>query len=170
MITERLKILPTCITDADEICELRNDLTTVLWLTDPTLYSVDQVRSWILNMPSSSARWTVRLKDTNEFVGLFRLDHIDKLNKSIQVGLDIASPHRRKGYAEETYTAVLDYLDKYLGMYLFYLYVASGNDSALSLYNKLGFKESGRLPEAILRNGKRYDYIIMFKHPTRNVS
>ena len=164
MNTERLSIMPASLDDAKEVYELRNDLSTVLYLTDPILYSIDLVRHWLQNLPKNSARLILRDIGTNEFIGLFRLDAIDIINRSVQVGLDISQKHRRKGYAQDAYKAVLKYLKDYLSMEVFYMYVVSENIGAIHLYEKLGFKETGRLPGAILRNSTRYDYIIMFRN------
>ena len=43
------------------------------------------------------------------------------------------------------------------------LEVYSTNKRAIHLYEKMGFKESGRIPKGIFRNGKYIDEVIMIK-------
>jgi RimJ/RimL family protein N-acetyltransferase len=42
-----------------------------------------------------------------------------------------------------------------------YLKVLETNEKAYSLYKKLGYKENGRIPQQIFRNGSYHDYIHM---------
>ncbi|MCF6296421.1 MAG: GNAT family N-acetyltransferase [Flavobacteriaceae bacterium] len=48
-----------------------------------------------------------------------------------------------------------------MNMNMVYLKVASFNPNAKKLYLKIGFQETGRLPQFYYRHGKYWDYIIM---------
>lgn len=43
------------------------------------------------------------------------------------------------------------------------LEVYSTNKRAIHVYEKLGFKETGRIPKGLFRNGKYIDQVVMVK-------
>ena len=50
-----------------------------------------------------------------------------------------------------------------MGLKMLTLGVFSSNDRAMHVYNKVGFKETGRFPKEICKDGKYIDHIIMAK-------
>jgi RimJ/RimL family protein N-acetyltransferase len=94
-------------------------------------------------------------------VGLVRTSNYDNQNRSIMVGADIAPQFRRQGYGTKLYTLLLDYYFNHLNMHRLWLAVLEFNVSAIGLYRKVGFQFEGRWREAVFRNGKYNDYILM---------
>ena len=52
---------------------------------------------------------------------------------------------------------------KKIGCRTVYLSVFSSNERAIHVYEKIGFKETGRKPDKIFKNGRYVDEIIMTK-------
>jgi RimJ/RimL family protein N-acetyltransferase len=148
--------------DLDRIRRLRNDVSTWVQLGDPAWVSPAAQEAWFASM-SSAGRWVyvaeVSGQDQN-FLGIVRLDEWDKINQSIRVGADVVPEMRRRGYGRAIYRALKDYCFNSLNCHRVWLCVLATNP-AKSLYEKEGFKEEGRLREAIFRYGKRVDYVVM---------
>lgn len=102
-------------------------------------------------------------KDCNfiERLGYIRMTNIDYKNNSVCVGGDIDMDERGKGYGKEMYKLIFDLVFDQMNMNCVYLYVLGTNERAMNLYKKMGFKESGRLRQAVWKNGKYLDYIYM---------
>jgi len=142
---------------------LHNENSTLFQLSDPDYVSEIQQEEWFKGLSNSkkSKRFVIRFLDNNNFVGVFRVDMIDFVNKSACVGLDIVKPHRGKGYSKEIYSYFFDYYFNQLGFNRIYLATLLTNKVARGLYLKLGFVEEGRYRQAIYRSGKYRDLIWM---------
>lgn len=141
----------------------RNDPDTWKYLTDITMLNNQSQQDWLRRlMPNQRKKCFILFKKaTQESIGFIRMDEIDYINRSIQIGADIHSDHRGKGYATTTYELLLKYCFDYLNMNRIWLMVLDYNTRAKHVYEKVGFKEEGRMREAIYRENKYHDYIIM---------
>jgi len=140
---------------------LHNDPAVLRMLTNPKPVSAAQQEIWFENLQSSnvSARWIVECKNTK--IGVIRIDDIDLLNKSVRIGLDIHESFRGKGHAKKIYKLIFEYWFEKKNMNRLWLMVAEFNTIAYNLYKKLDFIEEGRAKQALLRDGKYHDYIMM---------
>jgi putative acetyltransferase len=79
-------------------------------------------------------------------------------------GISILSEARGMGLGHELTQMCIDHASSYLeGIKLITLTAFSDNDRALSLYEKYGFKEVGRVPNAYFRKNQYSDQVIMAK-------
>ena len=142
---------------------LHNDASTLLQLTNVEHVSEAQQEAWFHAMSTSktSRRYTVHEAESGAFVGLFRVDHMDLINKSVCVGLDIVPEMRGRGYAKEIFRYFLDYYFMSMGMNRIYLAVLETNTIGRNLYRGLGFVEESVHREAIFRNGGYINLIWM---------
>lgn len=161
--TDRLLIRILERDDIEPARLLHNEHSTLLMLTDVEHVSQAQQESWFqsVSLSRSSRRYAVREKVSNDFVGVFRVDHLDFKNRSVMVGLDIVPRHRGKGFAPEVYQWFLAYFFQQLGMHRVSLKVLDDNGKARKLYERLGFREEGRERDALFREGRFHDYICM---------
>ena len=168
MKTEHLQLRKLEQDDLEHARLLHNLDDVRLNLTDPTEVNQLQQLEWFRTLCSSksSERWAVYERtdpsyQPEAFVGVFRVDAIDHLNKSVMVGMDVHPTKRMKGYARETYLAFMKHFFEDLGFYRLYLLVLDTNVKAQKLYYSLGFKSEGRQIGAIIRDGKRHDYLML---------
>ena len=143
--------------------QLHNDDSTLFQLTDVTHVSECQQEKWFetVSLSNKSRRYSIFHANSGSFIGIFRLDNIDYINRNLCVGLDIVSEMRGRGFAKGIYKYFMDYYFLQHGFQRLYLTVLSDNKIALNLYSSLGFVEEGRQREAIFRNGKFIDLICM---------
>ena len=78
---------------------------------------------------------------TNQIVGTIKLEPLDVINGTAEIGILIGLPlHRGRGVASEALSAVFNYAKSSLGLFQLTLGVSKSNTPAIRLYQKLGFK------------------------------
>ena len=78
------------------------------------------------------------------------------------LGIGIRKGYRDIGIGTEMLKALITKAEE-MGLKMLTLGVFSSNDSAMHLYNKVGFRETGRFPKEIYKDGRYIDHIIMTK-------
>ena len=81
------------------------------------------------------------------------------------LGILIKSGYREVGIGTEMMKTLIDQAN-IIGLGILTLTVFATNKRAIHVYEKVGFKETGRIPKGIVRNGKYIDRVIM----TREIS
>lgn len=154
---------PLEFADLEPLRLLHNDHDTLLQLGSVELFSAPEQEDWFerVSRNPSVRRYALVMADTNELIGLLRLQNIDIHNRNLEVGLDIMPQWRGKGYGRKSYAMVLEYLFLHFNMNLVWLRVGDFNPGAMSLYHKIGFLETGRFPGFLYRHGRHYDYVLM---------
>jgi RimJ/RimL family protein N-acetyltransferase len=95
-------------------------------------------------------------------VGNTHLAGVRSLHRSAEFGIGIGESWARgKGYGTEATRLVVDYGFNVLGLHHIWLRVVDYNYAGLRAYEKVGFKEAGRLREAWRFGGKQHDLIVM---------
>lgn len=148
--------------DLEKIRKLRNDPSTWMNLTDIDLVDSESQKVWLraLSKQKKSKRYfSVFIK--NKFLGLIRMDEFDWTNRSVRIGCDVAKEYRGLGYGTKMMEMAVHYCFNYLNMHRLWLLVLDFNKAAHHVYEKVGFVEEGRYREAIFRDGKYCDYILM---------
>jgi diamine N-acetyltransferase len=82
-----------------------------------------------------------------ETVGAIDLYDLDIKNRRAYVGIMIATPHRRKGYALQALALIESYCITNLGLHQLAATVAESNTPSLELFLKAGFATTATLPE-----------------------
>jgi RimJ/RimL family protein N-acetyltransferase len=141
-----------------EDCEFLNKLrnSCVDYLHDSRTFTVSETLQWFetLKFP-----YYIIWKE-NERVGYIRITLHPEEKNSIYIGCDIVSDKRKQGIAYQSLTMLLPILfDKFEKIYA---EVLDFNIASLKLYTKLGFKQEGIKKEAVLKNGKLINSIVLF--------
>jgi RimJ/RimL family protein N-acetyltransferase len=79
-----------------------------------------------------------------------------------EIGIIIRKGYRDKGIGTEMLNILLSEAKK-RGLKLVFLRVFATNERAFHVYKKVGFVESGRIPQKIFKKGKYIDEVIMVK-------
>lgn len=148
--------------DLDTIQRLRNDATTWIHLGDPRPVGPADQKAWFDSIGWKSGKmYFVAFDSARSFIGLLRFDELDMQNRSLRIGLDVLPELRGKGFGGKIYEAIKFYAFNHLNIHRLWLEVLETNTYAMHLYEKWGFTEEGRFREAIFRDGKWVDYVIM---------
>lgn len=155
--------------DLNFLSECRNDPDT--WKYLGTLDFSNNIRQieWLKksSLDKSKAYFVLYKKGTlsdgtdDTRIGFVRMDEMDHLNRSIRIGGDIHPHFRGQGLGAKMYELLLKYCFDFLNMHRVWLLVIDYNKRAYTLYNSKGFKLEGTQREAIFRDGKYYDYLMM---------
>jgi RimJ/RimL family protein N-acetyltransferase len=150
--------------DLETLRKLHNDPNTYLNLLNIDFVDEEGQLEWWKNLykKKDDKRYVICFADRpNVIIGRLRIQNINWLHNNCEVGLDIMPEYRGKGYGVKSYEMLLEFLFNHMNMNMVYLKVAEFNPNAKKLYEKVGFKETGRLPQFYYRHGKYWDYIIM---------
>jgi RimJ/RimL family protein N-acetyltransferase len=157
-----LKLRPVEEQDLEAIRQLRNDGTTWINLTDPRPLTAADQKTWLDSLNLRSGRfYFVAYDPLHPFIGLVRMDEYDAQNRSLRVGADVQPELRGKGFGTAIYRTILKYGFDHLNLHRIWLAVLESNIRAIRLYEKQGFLLEGRLREAVFRDGRYVDYLLM---------
>ena len=106
--------------------------------------------------------FAIHLKGEDEPIGVISLMNISEANDSADLSVIVGHPEdRHHGYGAEAIGTLLDYAFGELDLNRVGLSVFEFNEDAISTYEKLGFREEGRLRQALKRDGAFHDAILM---------
>ena len=160
--SDRLKIDLIARKDLEEVRNLHNHPDVLKYLTDIRPVSEQEQEQWFTRISNSRSnyRFIARNKETSDLVGVFRLDKLDHVNQSAQIGLDVHPTFQNKGYGTEIYGIFFKLLFNDWNLHKLTLETLASNDRARRLYAKLGMSIEGTLRQAVYRNGIYEDLFI----------
>lgn len=154
------------VSDLPALQLMRNDLRLQQQLmTQPRSNSLDQVKDWLAARTKSpdGLFFVIASKSSDHAVGYVQVAGMDFLNGLGKLGICIAPDSQGKGYGGEAITLLEVYLRDVFRLRKLTLEVLAGNDIAIRMYTKQGYKEAGRLREHFFMGGRYDDVVIMEK-------
>ncbi|GIG65635.1 GNAT family N-acetyltransferase [Phytomonospora endophytica] len=115
VVTERLRLRPTVLSDAEDVAAACSDPSTREFLTMmPDPYTVEDAIEWIGNRASKAhdegrAQWTIADKDSGRLLGSLGFPMVMHGRGVAEVGYWVAPWARRKGIATEAVVAATDW-------------------------------------------------------------
>lgn len=107
--------------------------------------------------------FAIHLKGESEPIGVISLMNINEAKASAELSVIVGHPEdRHRGYGAEAIDLLLGYGFEELGLVRIGLSVFEFNEEAISTYEKLGFRREGRVRQAVRREGKYHDAILMW--------
>ncbi|WP_449620487.1 GNAT family N-acetyltransferase [Robertmurraya sp. Marseille-Q9965] len=114
------------------------------------------------NGNSSDFYFRVRTIEHEELIGFVVIHSVEWNNRAGMLAIGIGdSNYRGKGYGTDTLQLILRYAFHELNLNRVGLDVIEYNEKGIRAYEKAGFRQEGRLREAVQRDGKTFDRIIM---------
>lgn len=111
---------------------------------------------------SQDDSFAIHREGEEEPLGVISLTNINKAKASANLSVIVGDEKDRdKGLGTEAIRVILRYAFEDLGLQRVGLSVFEFNESAIKAYEKLGFKREGRMQQAIQRDGRLYDAILM---------
>ena len=160
------RVMLTTLTSADSQILWRwiNNRQEVLLNAPYKPISVSQHQAWLEKIHNSNdlVIFGIRLNKTQKLIGTCQLHSIHYIHRSAELQIRVGEPaYRGDGYGTEAVELLLDFAFKDLNLQRVYLHVFKNNESALRLYEKLGFVREGVLRKAAHIDGKYVDVIVM---------
>lgn len=154
----------------------RNDMD-VLRTTNPfiDMYTYGDTKAFVEHVilgASASKSYMILDKESQRPIGITSLIQIDFKNRNGECIIDIGEKeYWGKGYGTEALKLLLDYAFLEMNLHRVSLRVFSFNEKAVSMYEKIGFKQEGVSRQSIFREGKWHDIIHMgiLQHEYLNV-
>ena len=121
-----------------------------------------QQAGWYERTASDSHNQILMVEDrTGLTVGYVQLSHIDHKNRSVEVGIHLSPEAQGKGYGRDAFRTLMRFAFREMNMHRVYLQVFDFNSRAIALYEQLGFREEGRFRDAVFREGRYCDVVVM---------
>ena len=164
LVGDAVYLSPISLDDVEEYAQMVNDIKVSVglgYLSYTNIIDFESEKEFLISVKKEKM-FAVRLLENNELLGNIGFNSLDIINRNGALGVLIGNPkHQRKGYGTEALKLILDYGFSFLNLRNISLSVFEYNVPAYNLYKKVGFKEVGRLREALEIMGKTYDVIIL---------
>jgi len=156
--------------DLEAMRELRNDPSTWAALTSVGMISKADQEGWFASLQKAKDKAyfacfevesTYPIIAQGDFIGIIRCDEMDGLNRSVRIGADVMPEKRGRGWGTKIYHALLRFCFAEWNHHKVWLMVLDDNDVAIRLYKGVGFREDGLMRQAVYRDGRYKDYIVM---------
>lgn len=126
-------------------------------------YDFATIEAYLKRIAEAEDRYDFFIRlDDGEAIGEIVLKDVDPDAGRASMRIALFSATRcGQGYGTEALRLLLDFAFGELGLHRVELEVYSYNERARRSYLKCGFKEEGRLREAVIADGRRYDLVLM---------
>lgn len=149
--TDRLVIRRLEADDINDEFELRSQKDTCLNNGyEPYKELNDEFREFFDTLLEEQTRYAIELKENNKMIGSIHLERKDdRAVPYYDMGYSISGGYRRKGYAYEATTALMQYCFGELNVPLMTASTSYWNDKSMKLLDKLGFESEGIVRKAM---------------------
>lgn len=107
-------------------------------------------------------RLVIELRTTGESIGALDLYDFDPVNSRSGVGILIEGSHRGKGYGLAALEIAAEYCRRRLSMHQLWAIVAADNAASRSLFERAGYRTSGRL-QSWIREANAYTDALVYQ-------
>jgi len=152
--------------DIKKINSWRNDKEVVDLLGNNYLFISSEIdEKWFedysLNR-DKAIRLAILDKKTGKYIGNVNLTSIHPINRSAEFSIFIGDKsYWSKGCGSEATVAMVEHGFNDLNLNRIYLTVLENNKRAIKTYNRIGFKKEGILKEAVYKNSRFHNVILM---------
>jgi RimJ/RimL family protein N-acetyltransferase len=156
--------------DAADHIRWRNDAEVAFWATAGDIrfwpVAAAAVDRWFRDkLPELDPRFdgvfAVDLRD-GRHIGMVDYREVNAVARSATVGITIGEKDLwGQGYGSEALGLLVGFLFDHLHLHRVQLDTWSGNERAMRSFLRLGFREEGRLREAVWGSGRYFDAVVM---------
>ena len=163
LLGEKCYLSPLNLQDYEIYTKWINDIDVSLGVTFASvLMTPEQEKEILKKLSRAEYNFAIVELKKDELIGNIGFTHIDFINHTAEMGIFIGNKdYWGKGYGAEAIELLLDFGFNILNLHNINLKVYSYNKPAIKCYQKVGFKEVGRLREAKQIAGQKFDQIIM---------
>ena len=153
--------------DLDFLYQTENNIE--LWELSNTVspYSKYVLEEYIKNAHKDiftikQVRFMIETVVEKNIVGMVDLFDYDPIHLRAGIGINIIDSEQRKNYAENTLIVIIEYCSSILRLNQIYCNIGSDNIASIKLFEKIGFKLSGR-KEKWLNTSKGYKDVLFYQ-------
>jgi [ribosomal protein S5]-alanine N-acetyltransferase len=159
--TERLRLRPLEVADADRLFPILNDPEVMAHWDVPEIDDPDLVRAIVQGQVVDAAsgrafHWTIRTIEDDQFLGACDVSDIDRWHKRAEIGFLLGRGAWGQGYALEAMRSVIAFAAA-MGVRRLAARTHLGNKRSDAVLEKLGFEQEGLLRGHVLRDGEHRD-------------
>ncbi len=141
--TERLKLRPRTLDDAEALHAIYSDAELMTWWSHAPHDTIEQTRERIAQMWDGWRSWSITLAGDDSAIGFVAAGE-KRQGKVTEIGYALARAHWGRGYAAEAVSAVIDQLFAE-GNRRVFADTDPDNAASRALLERLGFKLEGHL-------------------------
>ena len=162
LIEPRIELVPLSELHTDYILRWRSDPAVANWLCSPRPPTRDEHLAWLKTLGEKRREFIIAVKPENTPVGTIGLSQIDTCHRHAEYGILIGdASFRGRGLAQAASSLILDFAFRTLNLHRVYLRVLAQNESAIRLYERVGFKHEGVMRQHTFMAGKPCDVVMM---------
>ena len=169
--TQRLFLEPLSSSHASErYVNWLNDNEVNKYLETKSGYTVEKLNKYLESIEKNNIRaWAIHLKQTGTHIGNVKIHPISFRNRNAEYAILIGERTSwGKGYAYEASEKVFDFCFTDLNLRKITLGVVSANQSAVKLYERMGFEKEGLLKSHCFHDGQWQDVFRMALFSDKN--
>ena len=164
---EKIYLRPILKTDIKHLNDWKNDEEVYKFLGGGFMpISIDQQEKWldsIIDMNGNNKRFIICNKQDSP-IGMVGLYDINWIHRTCEIGIYIGDKDSHgSGFGREACTLIEKFAKEYLNIRKIRLNVVFDNDTALKMWNALGYKKVGELIEERFIKGEYHNLVIMEK-------
>jgi RimJ/RimL family protein N-acetyltransferase len=162
MIGSKVYLSPLNSDDFLDFTKWVNDADSYIGLVFSNSIIGAQLEKEILDRLSKEYNFAIVDIQTDKVIGTCGLVKPNFIERNSEVGIFIGdSNYHNKGFGSEALALLLDYGFNLLNFDSMFLRVYEYNKNAISAYEKVGFKHSGRLRRAKIAGSRHWDVLFM---------
>lgn len=163
LVGEKIYLSPIDKNDYLKYTKWLNDMDVAMGMTFANLLIDEEAEKNALDRLSKEPfNFAIIVKENDQVIGNVGFPRLDYINRVGEVGIFVGDKdYWGNGYGKEALELLLDFGFNLLNLNNIYLKVFSFNSQAIKCYKKIGFKEVGRLREAKIIGGNKYDEVCM---------
>jgi len=162
LIGKKCYLSPMDPDDVEKFTEWLNDMEVLVNISlYDSIISLENEREYLIRL-SKEQNYSIIDLQSDELIGTCGFMNIDHVNQSAEPGIFIGNKNYwGKGYGPDALSLLIDFGFKALNLHSIMLRVFEYNKRAIKCYEKIGFKRVGTRREAVLRNLKRHNVLLM---------
>jgi ribosomal-protein-alanine N-acetyltransferase len=150
--------------DAESIQKYGQDIEIARYTYIPHPFELDDAFRLIKNthrmFRNNSGLWLgIEAASAKEIIGLIGTGELSWRHNRAEIGCWVGKPYWRQGLASEAVQIFLKYLFRSLKLNRVQARVMTPNIKSAKMLEKLGFTYEGKMREACLQYGERYDFL-----------
>lgn len=160
---ERIYLSPINMEDLQQYTKWINDKAVSGFLgLHHQVNGLQQEQKVLAQMVGEPYHFAIVLRDGDALLGNASLMDVQHINRRATLGIFIGEEaYRGKGYGTEAIRLLLDFGFQTLNLHNINLYVHADNARGIACYYKIGFREAGRIREAVYKDGRYQDLVQM---------